>query len=135
MHCEFQIQIWSHGFILAWNQLSPITEYLPWLSSEVQYLHWPLNLIIRTRGICATLCNCSDIQKCKALREGKTKISYGNTNHFSNCQLLSDVQAKSLDHFHTEALKLSVDFTPSWPFSEHHNFPPEVVLKICEVFR
>lgn len=43
--------------------------------------------------------------------------------HFSNFQLLSDVQAKDLDLFHTEALQLSDNFTPSLPFSEHRHFP------------
>lgn len=32
--------------------------------------------------------------------------------HSSNFQLLGDVQAKHLDHFHTQALKLSDNFTP-----------------------
>lgn len=82
-------------------------------------------MTIKTRGIYATLCNYSDIQNLKDSEEEKLKTlpDMNHLKHFSNFQLLCDVQAKNLDHFHTEALKLPDNFTPSQPFSEHHHFP------------
>lgn len=135
---------WRAGFHLkefilaAWNQWSPITSY--WLNSALKFnICLTSKLIIMTRGIYATLWNYSDIQKFKVLWEGKTENSSGNMNHlkhFSNFQLLCDVQAKNLHHFHTEALKLSDNFMPSLTgIFQTPSFPPlKWILKYVKCF-
>lgn len=70
----------------------------------------------------------SEKERLKSLMETRP------TSVIVNCFLMCKQRA-SITFTLKEALRLWADFTPSWPFSEHYNFPPEVVLKICEVFQ
>jgi hypothetical protein len=107
----------------SWNQCSPITSYSPRLGSYVQYCHWLLNWSLRLE-VCMQ--HCRIIQTFKVLWRGKAKNSSGNVNHlshFSNFQLLCDAQAKNLNHFYTEALELSDNFTHPTVIFRTPSFP------------
>lgn len=69
----------------------------------------------RITGAYSTFKKIGDIHNFKEHLSRRDQNSSKNMNHLkhsSNFQLLCNGQAKNLDHFHNEALKLSDNFTP-----------------------